>query len=174
MQDIGKRPADKLEENNASATLKSHLKGKPIVQTSGDAEHQLSPTEISISVRPSEKGEVLCLHITQQDRHHPHLMYDTLKNELAKLPEFQDHKPKELDPKHDYDAHTGKVVISYELPSGIADTIIHSLSLRAPAKNSWVEKVETPVKQIASQGENWLDNIINKVRDHFSKGNGRA
>lgn len=180
MQDTEKRPEDKLEETNAANALIKHLKGKPILETSGNSEHQLTPTKIKILVKPTEKGEELSFHITQLDRHHPHLMYDTIKSELAKLTELQPHKAKELQPEHDYHADTGKILIRYELPSGVADTIIHSLSQRSDGQavsgenqpaQGWANKIENPtIKAAIGQAENWVD----QLRKFFPNANGRT
>ncbi len=180
MEDTAKRPEDKLEETNAANTLTNHLKGKPILETSGDIEHQLTPTKIKILVKPTEKGEELSFHITQLDRHHPHLVYDTIKNELSKLQELQPHKAKELQPEHDYYADTGKILIRYELPSGVADTIIHSLSQRSqaqaapienPATPRWADKVETPaLKSAIGKAEDW----VSQLKEFFPNANSRA
>jgi hypothetical protein len=179
MHDTQKRPEDRLEETNAANTLIDHLKGKPILQTSGDIEHQLTPSRIKIMVKPTEQGEELSFHITQLDRHHPHLVYDTIKSELAKLPELSQHKAKELQPEHDYHADTGKILIRYELPSGAADTVIHSLSQRSQGQAAqleaspqrWADQVENPaLKSAIGKAEDW----VSQLKEFFPSAKGRA
>lgn len=122
---------DLIEENNAANRLINHLVGKPIVNTSGNAEHQLKPISIEFKISLTEKGEELAISITQADRHHPHFVYDTIRKNLNEIEELKNYSLKPLQPEHDYDQQTGKMTVRYDLPSGTADSIIHSLSERS-------------------------------------------
>lgn len=156
---------DFIEENNAASSLISHLIGKPIVSTSGDDEHELNPTAIEFKVGLTKRGEELAISITQTDKHHPHLVYCTITKNLGELEEFRNCSLKPLQPEYDHDIQNGKITVRYNLPSGVADSIIHSLSERTQRKDGLQEMrgiVQKPVNN------NWIDKIIK----HFSVGNG--
>ncbi len=144
---------DRIEENNAAAALISHLSGKPIITTSGDENHVIKPVSVDFKVGITKQGEELAVSITQSDRHHPHLVYDTIKNGLNELEEFRPHKIKELKPDCDYNQQTGTMTFRYEIPSGAADSIIHSLSEKG--------------QQIKSSQQS---DSIGKVIEYFSAG----
>ena len=146
--------SDLLEEQSAAKTIIDHLAGKPIVNTSGDENHRLSPKAVEFSVGLTENGDELKITIAQADRHHPHLVYDTMKSELEKLPELAKYRALPLMPEKDYDPQTGKMVFCYEIGKGEADSIIHKLS----EKSQIAEKVS-------------VGDVISKVIEYFSAAN---
>jgi hypothetical protein len=137
---------DRIEEGNAAAALVLHLSGKPIVETSGDYNHRLNPTIIEFKVGMNKHGEELAISITQTDRHHPRLVYDTIKQELDKLEEFKGLGLKKIDSERDYNQETGEITLRYKTASGAADSIIHSLSEKG-------EKLMSQIKSNQAQGD---------------------
>lgn len=167
------REQDLIEENNAASALIRQLAGRPLLQTSGDEEHRLNPTSVKIEVKLSENGDELNFHIAQTDRHHPHLMRDTVIKALEEMPELREHSPKALDPHHDYNPDTNSLTIRYDLPKGKADNIIHSLSERGKIPiisgqiisgdnpNSWTNRIEQAAKRQPEQKEqSWVAGVI--------------
>ena len=164
------RELDLIEEGKAADALIKQLTGKPLVETSGDEEHRLNPTAVKISVKLSEKGDEINFQIAQTDRHHPHLMYDTVVKALSEMPQLKDYSPKKLDQRHDYDSDTNVVTIRYDLPKGKADDVIHALSTGSQSQ-SWADKVENPTLRSAiGKAEDW----ISQLKEHFPSANSRA
>lgn len=144
---------DIIEENSAATALIFYLSGKRIINTSGDENHRINPVAIELKVGLSKEGEELSIVITQTDRHHPHLVYDTIKQHLSEMEEFKNYHLKELKPDYDYNQETGQITLRYNVPSGAADSIIHSLS----------EKGQQ-IKSIPQSG------IISEVIEYFTAG----
>ena len=142
---------DIIEENNAATALISSLSGKPIVDTSGDENHRINPVAVEFKVGITKEGEELAISITQTDRHHPHLVYDTIKQQLSEMEEFKSHSLKELKPDCDYNQQTGQITLRYDIPSGAADTIIHSLSEKGQQLKASTQR-----------------NVIGQVIDYFT------
>ena len=137
---------DIVEENNAATAIVTHLSGKAIVNTSGDENHRVNPVAVEFKVGITKNGEELAISITQTDKHHPHLVYDTIKQHISEMEEFKNHSPKELKPDCDYNQQTGKITLRYDIASGAADTIIHSLSekgqqIKNSSQNNVIEQV---------------------------------
>ncbi len=141
---------DLVEEQNAAKTIIAQLAGKPIIGTSGDENHRLAPQSVEFSVGLTEKGDELKMIIKQGDRHHPHLVYDTIKEQLGQLEELKNAKMFPLDAARDYDPHTGKMVFCFELEKGGADSVIHKLSEKSPNPSINIEqnKVGDAIAQV--------------------------
>lgn len=148
---------DLIEEQSAAKTIIGHLAGKPILNTSGDENHRLNPKTVEFRVGLTENGDELAIIIAQGDRHHPHLVYDTMKSQLENLPELAGYNVAPLDPEKDYDPQTGKIIMRYEIGKGEADSIIHKLS----EKSDNIEK-------------NNIGSAISQVIEYFSAGNSSA
>ncbi len=122
-------PKDIIEESNAAGRIIAHLSGAPIIETSGNADHQIKPLSVAFKVELSENGgDRVFINITQPDRHHPSLVYPTIVNMLGMLPEFNNAILKPLTPEQAYDADSGVITVAYDLPMGGADHLIHDLS----------------------------------------------
>lgn len=140
-------PNDLIEEAKAANRIISHLSGTPIINTSGDDNHQIKPLSIQIKVGLSEVGDTVFVNIAQQDRHHPSLVYRTIIDKLKEMPEFQDLTIKPIHPDTAYNADTGVITIAFDLPAGGADHLIHELAegkkqVTQPSyNNSWVNKL---------------------------------
>ncbi|MEZ5691868.1 MAG: hypothetical protein R3D71_09435 [Rickettsiales bacterium] len=136
---------DMAEESQAADRIISQLSGKPIIGTSGDEHHRLNPLNVQfqVSMTADGNGDELSIKILQTDRHHPSMVYDTIKQELASMPELSAHTPKAYNKSCDHSPESGLMTIRYELPKEGADHIIHALSENAP-------KVENPYSNLPS------------------------
>lgn len=151
---------DIVEEKNAAKTIISHLQGKPIQETSGDEHHRLNPIDVEFKVGLTESGDKLSITITQGDRHHPHLVYDTIKTNLSEIDELKNYHTLPLNPEKDYDQSTGKITLHYEISKGVADSIIHKLSDKS-------QKLEqTNIANVDSQA---INTVVAKVIDYFNQ-----
>ncbi len=141
---------DIIEENEAAIALANHITDRPIVGTSGDASHRLNPISIKLRVGLSEKGDELAISVMQTDRHHPHLVYDTITKHLGELEELKGYNLKPIQPERDYDLHTGRITVRYDLPSGVADSVIHKLTERVkqPAQAIPVNPIDAQMTAI--------------------------
>lgn len=152
---------DLVEETVAGSAIITYLAGKPIKGTSGDSEHVLSPIKVEfIPPKATESGSELAITITQTDRHHPELVYDTIKEHLSKMDELKGHTLKAFNPKNDIKKGNSEITIRYELQDGVADSIILALSKRGKKEGnvgaalasieqepsgSWVDRAKTKV-----------------------------
>lgn len=127
---------DLLVRKSAINALIADLDGKAIGGTSGDEEHRLNIEHLKLNVRPTKTGEELEIIIKQSDIDHPGAVYDTIKNTLKGLNEFNGHIARELDEKDDYNLEKGTITIHYDLPTLTADSIIHKLHERSQKENS--------------------------------------
>ena len=130
MEAANSRPEDLLEESHAAALVRKQLANKPIIETSGDLEHQLQPSNIRFTVGMTETGESLSVSMLNPDRHHPGLVHATMERLLAEMPEFKDRKPRHHT-EDDYVPEEGRMTMHFDVPRGDADKIIHALGTRA-------------------------------------------
>lgn len=119
---------DLVEETDAARAVIAHLAGKPIVGTSGNVDHKIKPVLVGFNVDLTEKGDELAIFIKQEDRHHPHLVYDTIVSGLSELEALKKYTPEPIRKNENYYPDEGVFVVRYDLPKGVADSVIHSLS----------------------------------------------
>lgn len=127
---------DLLVRKSATNALIADLDGKAIEGTSGDEEHRLNIENLKLNVRPTKAGEELEIVIKQSDMDHPGAVYDTIKNTLKGLDEFNGHTARDLDESKDHNPEKGIITIHYDLPTLEADSIIHKLHERSQKENS--------------------------------------
>ncbi len=128
---------DLVEEAIAGSAIVTYLAGKPIKGTSGDSEHVLSPIKVEFSPpKATKSGSELAITITHTDRHHPELVYDTIKEHLARMDELKGYPLKAFDQENDVKKENSEITVRYDLPSGVADSIILALSKRGKSEGN--------------------------------------
>jgi len=158
-------PDDLIEEEKAANRIIANLAGIPIIETSGDENHQIKPLSVKFEVRLSESGgDIVFINITQPDRHHPSLVYPTLTKALGKLPELKSAKLKPVHPDTAYNPESGVICIAYELPRGGADHLIHELSesFEHSPKTGWADKISQKTDMLpipSKETGGWLEHI---------------
>lgn len=169
-------PADIAEEQSAASRILQALSGTPIMETSGDINHQIIPLSASFDVKLSETGgDLVVINIMQPDRHHPSLVYPTITNILNSMPEFQkEARLKPMAADEIYNNETGVISIAYELPKGGADHLIHDLSQSFEQANqtSWASKMpQTADKlpQAMAEAGNWMEKIMQMFKPQSGK-----
>ncbi len=155
---------DVNEEVQTALYIMSKLDGKPIVKTSGDENHTMNIQSVGVKIGMNNSGDELSFTITTADRHHPHLVYDTIREELAKLPELKDHNLKALDAEKDYNKETGEMTVRYDIAGGVADDIIHALSKAQQAKMPMPAEIKAAPEQCVAQNDPQYDqNWVNRT-----------
>jgi len=168
-------PADIAEEQNAASRIAQVLLGMPIIETSGDENHQIMPLSVWFKVKLSESGgDIVYINILQPDRHHPSLVYPTITNAISKLPEFKVAILKSVPPDEAYNHDTGVVSVAYELPRGGADHLIHELSenFEKSKQTGWANKInqnaDTFPPPMAEAGS-WLEKLMQMFKPASEK-----